>query len=92
MNNHSNHGANNDEIQSGNHEYDIEHNVNDAMYNEQPESLSLDRHNDIEFYGAAITPSTGSHKNRSFIRKEKTNNRKQDQERFGRQICFLIWR
>ena len=53
------------------------------MYNEQPESLSIDRHDEMQFYGTAITPSTASHVKRSFIRKEKTNNRKQDQERSG---------
>ena len=83
INNNCNDGANYDEIQSDNQEYNIYHNVNDTMYNEQPESLSLDRHDKIEFYIAAITPSTSSHKNRSFIKKEKTNNRNQDQERFG---------
>ena len=84
MNNKYNDGANYNEFRRSNQEYDIEHNVNENMYNEQPESLSLDRHDEIEFYRAAITPSTGSRENGSFIKKEKTNNRRQNQETSGR--------
>ena len=64
-----NNNHNDEENQNGSQKYDIDYNVDDSMYVEQKESLSFDRHDDIEFCGATLTSGTGSRENRSFIKK-----------------------